>query len=105
MTFLSHLTQEILNLELIDEAKEISEDFRWSQSKEGKLILRIESWIEEQRKILDEKWPKELIYIGRSFDEPISLIIGGMVNSKIKDEVVLFLILKDLRFQFHTSFK
>lgn len=67
MTFLSHLTQEILNLELIDETKEISEDFRWSQSKEGKLILRIESWIEEQRKILDEKWPKELIYIRKKF--------------------------------------
>ncbi|MCQ2193048.1 MAG: hypothetical protein MJZ23_09370 [Paludibacteraceae bacterium] len=79
-----------LYTELIDETKEISEDIRWSRSEEGKLILKIESWIEEQRKVLDEKWPNEFIYIGRSIDEPISLIIGGLVSSMKEDELVNF---------------
>lgn len=76
--------------DLKEEIGEISEDFKWSRSKDGKLILKIERWIEEQRFILNEKWSKELIYIGRSLDEPISLIIGGFVSPKVMDEIKSF---------------
>lgn len=89
---------------LFDETKEMSEDFRWSRTKDGKLVIKIESWIEEQRKILGDKWPNELIYIGRSFDEPISLIIGGLVSSNLKDEVVEFFNSKEPPISVHYMF-
>lgn len=71
--------------DLENEVKEIIADYKWIKSKEGKKILQIEEWIKEARHCLSIDFPTEFIYIGRSFIEPISLIIGGYVtdsNSK-----------------------
>lgn len=63
-----------------DEVKEICEDYTWSHSKQGKLILQIEEWIKMARCKLATDFPNEMVYIGRSFIEPVSLIIGGYVK-------------------------
>jgi len=58
--------KEILPKNLFEETKnevtEICDDYKWMNSKEGKYF------------------PSEHIYIGRSFIEPVSLIVGGYVK-------------------------
>lgn len=71
--FLSDDLYEAINEEL----KEIVSDFRWAYSKEGKLIISIEEWIESARAKVAVEHPDSLIYIGRSFVFPVSLVIGG----------------------------
>lgn len=75
-----------------NEVKEICDDYKWLNSKEGKLILQIEEWIKKARLCVATDFPSELIYIGRSFIEPVSLIVGGYVkelNTKITIESYL----------------
>lgn len=57
--------------------KEVVSDFKWAHSKEGKLIISIEDWIESARAKVAVEHPDSLIYIGRSFVSPVSLVIGG----------------------------
>lgn len=63
-----------------DEVREICDDYKWRTSRDGKMILEIEDWIKKARHCLSTDYPSELIYIGRNFIEPISLIIGGYVK-------------------------
>lgn len=63
-----------------DEVKEICNDYKWLNSKDGKLILKIEEWIQEARLGVATDFPSEHIYIGRSLIEPVSLIVGGYVK-------------------------
>ena len=70
----------ILYDELKSEVKEIAEDFEWGRSKDGQIILEIENWIEKARLRLREEYPDTLIYIGRSWVNPMELIIGGVVD-------------------------
>lgn len=63
-----------------EEVREICDDYKWMNSQEGKLILQIEKWIKEARHCLSVDFPFEYIYIGRSFVEPVSLIVGGYVK-------------------------
>ena len=63
-----------------DEVREICDDYKWLNSKDGKLILQIEEWIKEARHCVAADFPSECIYIGRSFIEPVSLIVGGYVK-------------------------
>lgn len=63
-----------------DEVKEICNDYKWLNSKDGKLILKIEEWIQEARRYVTTDFPSEHIYIGRSLIEPVSLIVGGYVK-------------------------
>ncbi len=76
--------KEILPENLFEETKsevrEICDDYKWRNSKEGKLILQIEDWIKEVRLCVATDFPSEHIYIGRSFIEPVSLIVGGYVK-------------------------
>lgn len=71
---------------LKDEVKEICEDYTWIHSKKGEKILQIEQWIKKARCNLASDFPYAMIYIGRSFINPVSLIIGGFVeNQNIED--------------------
>lgn len=76
--------KEILPENLFEETKsevtEICDDYKWRNSKEGKLVLQIEDWIKEARLCVATDFPSEHIYIGRSFIEPVSLIVGGYVK-------------------------
>ncbi len=76
--------KDILSEDLFDETKnevkEICDDYKWMNSKNGKLILQIEEWIKKARLCIVTDFPSELIFIGRSFIEPVSLIVGGYVK-------------------------
>ena len=83
--------KEILPKELFsdlkDEVKEICEDYTWIHSKEGEKILQIEQWIKKTRCNLASDYPNAMIYIGRSFINPISLIIGGFVENQNTEDL------------------
>ena len=83
--------KEILPKELFsdlkDEVKEICEDYTWIHSKKGEKILQIEQWIKKARCNLASDYPNAMIYIGRSFINPISLIIGGFVENQNTEEL------------------
>ena len=84
-TIKADLPKEIFG-ELEDEVKEICIDYKWIYSKEGEKILQIEQWIKKARCNLASDFPNAMIYIGRSFINPVSLIIGGFVeNQNIED--------------------
>lgn len=76
--------KEILPEDLFEETKsevtEICDDYKWRNSKDGKLVLQIEDWIKEARLCVATDFHSEHIYIGRSFIEPVSLIVGGYVK-------------------------
>ena len=65
------------------EVREICDDYKWLNSKNGKLILKIEEWIKEARHCVAFDFPSEYIYIGRSLIDPVSLIVGGYVKELI----------------------
>ena len=83
--------KEILPKELFsdlkDEVKEICEDYTWIHSKKGEKILQIEQWIKKTRCNLASDYPNAMIYIGRSFINPISLIIGGFVENQNTEDL------------------
>ena len=66
--------------------KEICIDYTWIHSKEGEKILQIEQWIKKARCSLTSDFPNAMIYIGRSFINPVSLIIGGYVENQSAEE-------------------
>lgn len=76
--------KEILPEDLFEETRsevtEICDDYKWRNSKDGKLVLQIEDWIKEARLCVATDFHSEHIYIGRSFIEPVSLIVGGYVK-------------------------
>lgn len=71
-----------LYTELYSEIKEISNDYKWSKSKDGRIILSIEEWLEKVRTIFKQDFHYDFIYMGRSFIDPKILIIGGFVDSE-----------------------
>jgi len=79
------LPKEIFR-DLKDEVKEICIDYTWIHSKEGEKILQIEQWIKKARCSLTSDYPNAMIYIGRSFINPVSLIIGGYVENQSIEE-------------------
>ena len=84
-TLKASLPKEIFS-ELKDEVKDICIDYTWIHSKEGEKILQIEQWIKKARCSLTSDFPNAMIYIGRSFINPISLIIGGYVENQSIEE-------------------
>ena len=84
--------KDILPKDLFEAAKEevrdICDDYKWINSNEGKNILQIEEWIKAARHSMSVDFPSELIYIGRSYVNPISLIVGGYVKGKGAKDLV-----------------
>lgn len=74
--------------EIIDEIKEIEEDFRWERTKKGQLILEIEEWIDMARHSLPENVNKTII-IGRNItdDDPCNIIVGGYSQNMTYSEI------------------
>lgn len=88
--------KDILPKDLFDATKEevrdICDDYKWVNSNKGRKIIQIEEWIKAARYSISVDFPSELIYIGRSFVKPISLIVGGYVKEKeVEDFVKSFL--------------
>lgn len=63
-----------------DEVRDLIADYKWKNSKDGKTVLQIEKLIKRARLQLSVDFPEEKIYIGRSFVNPISLVVGGYVK-------------------------
>ncbi len=67
----------------MEELKEIKGDFKWANSKDGKLIIKIEHWVEAIRIKLQQQFNNNEILVGRNLiDNPKELIIGGIVNNE-----------------------
>lgn len=77
---IKEILPEDLFEEIRSEVTEICDDYKWRNSKDGKLVLQIEDWIKEARLCVATDFHSEHIYIGRSFIEPVSLIVGGYVK-------------------------
>ena len=89
-TLKASLPKEIFS-DLKDEVKDICIDYTWIHSKEGEKILQIEQWIKNARYNLASDFPDAMIYIGRSFINPVSLIIGGFVeNQNIEESLKMY---------------
>lgn len=73
---------------LKDEVNDICIDYTWIHSKEGEKILQIEQWIKRARCNLASDFPNAMIYIGRSFINPLNLRIGGFVENKNTEEMI-----------------
>lgn len=86
---LKEVLPENLFEETKDEAKDIYDNYKWINRKNGKVILQIEKWIREARRSVSIDFSFEYIYIGRSFIEPISLIVGGYVKESSNKELVV----------------
>ena len=65
-------------MELSEEIKEIEEDLKWRKTKQGKLVLSIDAWIENARNHIP-KGSKKTLLIGRNItdDDPCNIIVGG----------------------------
>lgn len=80
-------------LEIAAEIKEIEEDLKWSKSKQGRLLLAIEEWIERAQNAIPDN-SKATILIGRNVadDNPCNIIVGGysktMTSAEIKNLVM-----------------
>lgn len=78
--------ENILSCDLLDDIKDefrdIWDDYKWANSKDGKVVLKIEEWIKKARLCIPNEFPNAYIYIGRRFVNPISLKIGGYVQDE-----------------------
>ncbi|WP_205502631.1 hypothetical protein [Rufibacter psychrotolerans] len=85
-----HLDEELYD-SCVEELSEIKEDLKWRKSEDGKLVLRLEDWVQStRRKVEDAGWTK--LFVGRSIIDPKQLNIGGFVKdenelNKIKAEI------------------
>ncbi len=70
----------------IEEFREIKSDFKWLNSKDGKLIIQIEHWVEFIREKLLEHLNDCKIFVGRSLLNPKELIIGGIMRNELEIE-------------------
>lgn len=88
LTSLKKIIPEDLYEDTKEEVKEIISDYRWAISGNGRKVLQIEEWIKRARLSLSNSFSSEFIYIGRSFINPISLIIGGYVKDMATKETI-----------------
>ncbi len=70
-----------LREDLRDELAEIREDLNWILSKQGKAVADLESWVRSARVEMKEF---QSVFIGRSFNDPMILIINGVVADEIE---------------------
>jgi len=76
-----NLLTDIYN-DCLDELKEISEDVSWINSKQGRKIIDLENKIAQIREYLKNTFPGLLLYIGRSFVDPLLTVVGGFVENE-----------------------
>jgi hypothetical protein len=72
----------------MEDLKEIKDDIRWRATADGKIVLEIERWIAQVREKLASQFNGQSIFVGRSFVDPKTLVVGGV----IKDDVELITI-------------
>lgn len=73
----------------LEEYREIKDDLKFLSTKEGKLIIEIENWVQETRTSLSTLMPS-LIFVGRSFFDPKKLVIGGLLNGNEETRIIEF---------------
>ena len=59
--------ENILSYDLLDDIKDefrdIWDDYKWANSKDGKVVLKIEEWIKKARLCIPNEFPNAYIYI------------------------------------------
>ena len=73
----------------LEELNEIRADLKWRNSKEGKIIIKLEQWIESLRMKLHEEFHESKVFVGRSFIDPKELIIGGILKNEVERNKIL----------------
>lgn len=68
-----------LREDLRDQLAEIREDLNWALSKEGKAVVQLESWVRSTRAELKDL---ETVFVGRSWKDPLVVIVNGVVPSE-----------------------
>jgi hypothetical protein len=69
-----------------EELKEITDDLKWSNSKEGMKVMKLEEWVINVRKHLQGFDEFKNIFIGRSLMDPVILRISGVLDSESQIE-------------------
>lgn len=64
----------------IEEYREIKDDLKFRSTKDGRLIIELEVWVQKLRKEINIKFQNKKLFVGRSFIDPKELIIGGIVE-------------------------
>lgn len=82
-----------LYTEVMDVIKEIDEDLKWSQSKQGRLVLAIEDWLERNRNSIPDNEGKTIV-MGRNIldDNPCNIIVGGYSKKMSNIEIEKFIL-------------
>jgi hypothetical protein len=70
----------------IEELREITSDLKWSNSKQGIQVLKLEEWVINARKAFAEVDEFKTVFIGRSMIDPTLLIISGVLNGALQEE-------------------
>lgn len=70
----------------IEDLREITNDLKWSTSKQGIEVLNLEAWVINARKQLADIAEFKTIFIGRSMIDPTWLIISGILDSESQEE-------------------
>ena len=71
-----------------EELKEITDDLKWSKSKQGIEVLNLEEWVNNTRKHLVEFEEFKAVFIGRSLIEPTLLIVSGVLNNESHEAIL-----------------
>lgn len=67
----------------LEEIKVINNDLNFRNSQDGKLIIEIEDWVLEMRRVHTIVIEKLELFVTRSLTEPTKLLIGGIVKNEI----------------------
>lgn len=67
-----------------EELSEIRDDLKWSATTEGKQIVLLEAWVIQARSRLAENQKFKTIFIGRSFVDPLKLVVSGILENELE---------------------
>lgn len=70
----------------VEELREITDDLKWSNSKEGMKVMKLEEWVINARKHLQNFDEFKNVFIGRSLMDPLVLRISGVLDNESQKE-------------------
>jgi len=71
----------------IEEYREIKDDYKFRTSKDGRLIIKIEEWVQKARKKAEHM--DKRVFVGRSFIDPKKLVIGGILKNEVDESEMI----------------
>lgn len=97
--FIKYLKSEIpprIHRDLREELSEIKEDFKWKQTEHGRRVIELENWIHQARTELDLRRDDTTVFVGKSFSDPLKLLITGRLKSA-EEKIQLESLVKHLK--------